>query len=218
MNRRNLIIAGALVIAAGVGYWAFKQLSDRSEIASLVKDTGARLRETLAIEAGSPAAIGPEAVQKFEGHFAAAERNHAALKRLLAADKQALVDAADDYLLTGQEILRRQVVAHRNRLLLAGSMRALQQHFRADRGAATWVREAVRLRAPVEKHYSDYRGAAETLDKLLESLPASQAKIASVVSGAPLAEASLIADARKRSQETLKRATGDIEKIRNVVR
>jgi hypothetical protein len=214
MNKRTIVIAGALVVVAVAGFWMFKQHSDRSAVAALVKDTGTRLRETLAIEAGPPAAIGPETVQKFDGHLAAAERNREALKRLDAADKRALVDAADDYLLTGQEILRRQAVAHRNRLLLANSTRALQQHFRADRGAATWVREAVRLRSPVEKHYSDYRGAAETLDKLLDSFPASQAKIAPLVDGVPFVESNLIADARKRSQDALQRATADVEAIR----
>ncbi len=218
MNNRTLLIAGALVVAVGLGLWMFKQHSDRSLVLSGVKDTGARLRETLAIEAGPVAAINAETVRRLDEHVAAAERNRAALKRLAAADKQALLDAADDYLVTGQEILRRQAVAHRNRLLLAGSLRALQQHFRADRGAASWVREAVRLRVPVEKHYGDYASAAETLDKLLESLPASQARVAPLVAGLPIAEENLVAEARKRSQEELKRATREMDSIRQLVR
>ncbi len=217
MSNRTLIIAGALAVVAGLGLWMFKQHSDRSAVVSAVKDTGTRLRETLAIEAGPAAAINAETVRKLDEHVAAAERNRAALKRLDAADKQALVDAADNYLVTGQEILRRQAAAHRNRLLLADSLRALREHFRADRGAASWVREAVRLRVPVEKHYGDYALAVETFDKLLESLPAAQAKVAPLVAGLPIAEENLVAEARKRSQEELKRATGEIDKIRQLV-
>jgi hypothetical protein len=217
MNNRTIIIAGALAVVAGLGLWMFKQHSDRSAVLSAVNDTGARLRETLAIEAGPAAAINAETVRRLDEHVAAAERNRAALKRLDAADKQTLVDAADNYLVTGQEILRRQAAAHRNRLLLADSLRALREHFRADRGAASWVREAVRLRVPVEKHYGDYALAAETLDKLLESLPAAQAKLAPLVGGLPIAEENLVADARKRSQEELKRATGEVDKIRQLV-
>ena len=217
MNTRTIIIAGALVVVAALGLWMFKQ-HERSVVLSGVKDTGARLRETLAIEAGPVAAINAETVRRFDEHVAAAERNRNALKRLVAADKQALVDAADDYLVTGQEILRRQAAAHRNRLLLANSLQTLRAHFRADRGAASWIREAVRLRVPVERHYSDYALAVETFDKLLESLPASQAKVAPLIGGLPIAEDNLVAEARKRSQQELKRVTGEIEKIRQLVR
>ncbi len=217
MNTRTIVIAGALIVAAALGYWgygALKQREHRGEVAALVKDTGTRLRETLVIEAGPTAAINSETVRKLDEHVAAAERNREALKRLDATGQQALVDAADNYLLTGQEILRRQATGHRNRLLLADSARALREHFRADRGAASWVREAVRAREPVEKHYGVYRSAAETLDKLLESFPASQTRIASLVAGVPLAEGNLIAEARKRSLEALKRATDEVERIR----
>jgi hypothetical protein len=217
MNTRTIIIAGALVVVAALGLWMFKQ-HEQSVVLSGVKDTGTRLRETLAIEAGPVAAINAETVRRFDEHVAAAERNRNALKRLVAADKQALVDAADDYLVTGQEILRRQAAAHRNRLLLADSLRTLRAHFRADRGAASWVREAVRLRVPVERHYSDYALAVETFDKLLESLPASQAKVAPLIGGLPIAEENLVAEARKRSQQELKRVTGEILKIRQAVR
>jgi hypothetical protein len=216
MNKRTLIILGAIV-AVVVGLWLFKEVSDRSAVANLVKDTGTRLRESLAIEAG-PARVGPETVQKLDGHFAAAEKNREAVKRLIAPDKQALVDAADGYLVTGQEILRRQATGHRSRLLFTESLQTLRGHFRADRGAGSWVREAVRLRVPVEKHYADYHLAVETFDKLLEGLPASQARIAALVGGLPIAEDNLIADARKRAQAELQRATGEIEKIRQAVR
>ena len=217
MNNRTLIIAGAIVVAAGLG-WMLKQHVDRSAVTALVKDTGTRLKEALAVEAGARAAAGPETVQKLDGHAAAAEKNRAAFKRLDAAGRQALMDAADDYLLTGQEILRRQAAAHRNRQLLAQSLQTLRGHFRADRGAGSWVREAVRLRGQVEKHYGEYSLAAETFDKLLESLPASQAKVAPLVSDLPIAEGNLIEDARKRSQEALKRATGEVEGSRRLDR
>lgn len=214
MSKRTFLIIGALVVAAGLG-WMLKRHVDRSAIVALVQDTGARLHEALALEAGPPAA---ESTQKLDGHAAAAEKNRTALKRLDAAGRQALMDAADDYLLTGQEILRRQAAAHRTRLLLAESLKVLRGHFRADRGAGSWVKEAVRLREQVEKHYGDYSIAAETFDKLLESLPASQAKVAPLVSDLPVAEGNLIEDARKRSQEALKRATSEVEGSRRLDR
>src|SRR5262245_18144218 len=217
MNNRTLIIAGTLVVVAGLGLWMYKQHSDRSVVLSGVKDTGTRLRETLAIEAGPAAAIIAETVRRLDEHVAAAERNRAALKRLDAADRQARVDAADNSLVTGQEILRRQATAHLNRLLLADSLQTLRAHFRSDRGAASWVREAVRLRVPVERNYNEYAAGVETLDKLLAALPAAQARVAPLVGDLPIVEEKLIAEARKRSQEGLKRATGEVDTIRQLV-
>ena len=199
MNKKALLIAVAIAVAVGLA-WMLKQHVDRSAVFSLVKDTGTRLKEALMIEAGARAAS-PEVTQKLD-----------------SAGRQALVDAADNYLVTAQEILRRQAVGHRSRLQLAESLQALRAHFRADRGAANWVREAVRLRTPMEKSYADYRGAAETFDQLLESLPASQARTASHVAGMPIVPENLIADARKRSQEQLARTTAEVEKIRQAVR
>lgn len=218
MNIRTIAIAAALVVALTVGYLAFKQHSDRSEVAALVKDTGTRLRETLALEAGPATALGPETTKKLDAHAAAAERNREALKRLGSAGDQARADAADNYLLTGQEILRRQAAAHRNRLLLADSVRVLREHFRADRGAGTWVKQAVQLRQPVEKYYGSYRTSVETLDQLLESLPAAQSRIAPLVPDMPLAGEKIVADARQGAQASLKRASADVESFRRAVR
>ena len=53
------------------------------------------------------------AVGYFEAQFAAVERSYAGLRRLDAAALGALGDAADDYVLTSREILRRIAVANR---------------------------------------------------------------------------------------------------------
>jgi hypothetical protein len=68
----------------------------------------------------------------------------------------------------------------------------------------------------VEKDFRDYASTTEALDKLLESLPASAAKVAARSRAAPLIDASLVAEARKRTNTALQQATGEMEKVRQM--
>ena len=87
---------------------------------------------------------------------------------------------------------------------------------RADNRTGAWVGEAVQRKERVEKDYRDYASATEALDKLLESLPASAAKLAARSQAAPLVDANLVAEARKRTSAALQQATGEMEKIRQL--
>ena len=212
---KNLLIAAvALVAAAALGFWAYgthrKSETGKAGMA-LAQETGRHLQEALSTEASRPSS---ETVQAIGEYATAASRNLEALKRLDAAGTQALVDALDDYLLTSREILGRQAASYRFRRQLNASTQALRDHMRADNRTGAWVREAVERKERVEKDYRDYRGATEALDKLLESLPASVARLAARSGGAPLIEDKLVAEARKRSSATLKQATDEVEKIR----
>jgi hypothetical protein len=87
---------------------------------------------------------------------------------------------------------------------------------RADNRTGAWVREAVKAKDRVEKDYRDYAGAAEALDKLLVSFPASVAKLASSSKAVPLVDEKLVAEARKRSSSAFKLATDEMERIRRI--
>ena len=206
--------AVALVVAAALGYWAYgthrKSETGKAGMA-LAQETGRHLQDALAADPGRPSS---ETVQAIGEYAAAASRNLEALKRLDAAGNQALVDALDDYLLTSREILGRQAASYRFRRQLNASTQALREHMRADNRTGAWVREAVQRKERVEKDYRDYASATEALDKLLESLPASVARLAARSGGAPLIEDKLVAEARKRSSAALKQATDEVEKIR----
>ena len=212
---RNLLFAAvALVVAAALGYWAYgihKKSGVAKEAMALAQETGRHLQEALSTDPGRPST---ESVQAITEYAAAAGRNLETLKRLDAAGNQALLDALDDYLLTSREILGRQAAAFRFRRQLLTSTQALRAHMRADNHTGAWVGEAVQGKERVEKDYRDYLGAAEALDKLLESFPASLAKLASRSGTAPLVDAKLVAEARKRSNTALQQATDEVEKIR----
>jgi hypothetical protein len=194
--------------------YSVKKSSDAGKTGmALAQETARHLQDALAAERGRPSS---EAAQAIGDHAAAASRNLEALKRLDAGGNQPLVDAADDFLLTSREILARRAAGLRFRGQFLGSAQALRDHMRADNRTGAWVREAVQHKERVEKDYRDYASAAEALDKLLESFPASVAKVASRSRTAPLVDEKLIAEARKRSNAALKQATGEMEKIRQI--
>ena len=212
--RTPLVAAAVIVVAAALGYWAYgtKKASDAGKTAmALAQETARHLQDALVADPGRPSSETTQAV----GEYAAvASRNLEALKRLDARGTQQLVDAADDFLLTSREILARQAAGFRARRQLLGSTQALRDHMRADNRTGAWVREAVQHKERVEKDYRDYSAAAEALDKLLESFPASVARLAARSGGAPLIEDKLVGEARKRSSAALKQATDEVEKIR----
>ncbi len=214
---RNRIIAialAALVVAAALGWWGYgehQRREQRKTIIALLADTGAQLRAGL-----TATAEGPEALSKHEEQLASAERNLAALKGMDARREPALADAADDYLLTGREILKRVVNVRRYRQLLSESLQALGEHLRTDYHAGAWFQEAAKARERVNKDHRDLGLAADALDQLLQTLPASQKKIAPHVEPAVLIEGGVIDAARARALETAKQATAEVEKMRQL--
>jgi hypothetical protein len=208
--------AVALAVAVGLGYWAYgtyRKSEAGKEGIALAQDTARRLQEALGAEPGRPST---ESVQAMGEHAAAASRNLDALRRGNAAGKPELMDALDDFVFTGREILVRQAASFRFRQQFLASSQALRDHMRADNRTGAWVREAVQRKERVEKDYRDCASAVEALDKLLESFPPSVARLASSSKAAPLVDERLVAEARKRSNAAFKQATDEMEKIRRI--
>lgn len=216
-SSRTLVSAVvALLIAAAVGYWAYgiQKKSETGKTAmALAQETARHLQEALITDPGKPSS---ELVQSVGEYAAAAARNLETLRRLDAGRNRELTDAIDDFLLTSREILGRQAASYRSRRQLNSSAQALRDHMRADNRTGAWVREAVERKDRVEKDFRDYASATEALDKLLGSLPASAAKLAARSQTAPLVDANLVAEARKRTSAALLQATGEMEKIRQM--
>ena len=213
-SRRYFIAAVLLIAAVALGYWAYgaKKKSDVGNRAvALAQETARHLQEAFSSD---PARPSTETIQAIGEYAAAAGRNLEALKRLDASGNRPLVDALDDFLLTSREILTRQAASFRSRREFSSSAQALRDHLRRDNRTGAWVKEAVQHKEEVEKDYRSYRNAAEALDKLLASFPASLAKVASLSRAAPLVDARLVEEARARSNAALKQVSDEIEKIR----
>jgi hypothetical protein len=204
------VVALAVLVATAAGWWGYGEHQKREQhkaIVALLLDTAAQLKAGLAVTAE-----GSEPARKLDEQAAGADRNLVALKNMDTSRQTALAESADDYLLTSREILKRVATVQRYRLLLAESLQALADHMRADDHSGAWVQQAVKARERANKDHRDLGLAAGALDQLLQSLPASQKKIAPYVEPAALVENGAIETARARTLETTKRATAEIEK------
>ena len=209
------ITIAALIVAVPLLYWGYsahKKSGANKTILALVTDTSTRLRDALESETAPPPTDRVRLVKKLDEHAATADLSLQTLKRLDAAPV-ALADAADDYLVTAREILKKQADSHRYRLLLAESSQALRAHMRHDNHTRAWIQEAVKVKERVNKDYRSYNLAAGLLDKLLGSFAASQKKIAPHAGRSALIEDSLVADARGRVQEDMKAVAAQFEKL-----
>lgn len=215
--RRTAIAAGVLLLAVAA-WWFYKAQQERqvaATVTALAREAGTRLRDALVLDAQPQ----PEdSAHKLEAHLAAVDAHLQKLRSLNTSPMLALGEAADDYVLTAREILRRLAASHRSQLEFAQGSQALLEHMRADRGGASWVGEAVRLKDRVEKGYSDHKAAAEALAHLLASFPAAQTAIALYVkTSLPPLDAELLDAAGQRALASVQQAAAEIEKIRKWV-
>jgi len=216
-SSRTFAIAVAALVVAALGYWVFGQYQQREtekSAVALVTDAAERVRNALTVETGPPPANRTQVLKNLEESAAAVGGALQALKRLDAAGNRPLVDAADDYLLTTREILKKHAETQRHRLLWSESWQALREHMRRDNRTAAWVKEAVTARERAGRDFRSYSVAAEVLDKLLETLPASQKKIAPYVGQGILVGDDLLAKARGRVLEDAERAAANMEKTK----
>lgn len=220
MNNKTIGIAvAAAVVAAVLGYWGYGAHKSREaqRIAlGQVTDAAVRLREALTIAGGRPEADPAQTVKRLDEHASAVDRGLQDLKRVDASSHQALVDAADDYLLTAREILKKQADSHRYRSMWTQSWQALRQHLRHDTRTGAWVQQAVKARERANRDFRGYSIAAEALGKLLESFPASQKRVAPYVGTEALIADDLVARARERVVGDLQRATAEMDKFKQI--
>lgn len=214
---KPLVIALAVAVVAIIAYWGFSAHKKReldNTVTASVQDASRRLRSALTVTAGPPEAVTMQVAERISTDAEEVDRRLRAIKTMETSSNFALVDRADSYLLTVREILKRLAGSHRNRLLLTASTQALRDHIRVDTRTGTWVSEAVRSKARMDKDFRDYRIDSEMADKLLESFPKEQKKVASFLGQGDMIETKLIDDARSRSGTSLKQAAVRTESFR----
>ena len=214
---KPLVIALAVAVVAIIAYWgltAHKKRELDSTITASVQDASQRLRSALTVTSGPAEAITMQVAERISTDAEEVDRRLRAIKKMEGSSNFALIDMADSYLLTVREILKRIAGSHRNRLLLDESSRALRDHIRIDTRTGTWVSEAVRSKARVDKDFRELRIDSEMADKLLESFPKEEKKVAAFLGRTDMIEAKLIDDARSKASATLKRAADETQKFR----
>jgi len=214
---RTIVIAFATLVAVGLGYWGYgtyqKRATQHAAVA-LIADIAGRLRQSLIAVAASPPANRTRRMAALDGEAAAADQALQTLKALKASGNQALVDAADDYLLTSREILKKLADSNRYRARLGDSSQALREHMGSRSRSGAWVQGAVQARERVNQDLRGYTTSAEVSGKLLESLAASQKRIAPYVGKEVLIADDVVAKASERVLKDLQQTTAEMEKIR----
>jgi hypothetical protein len=214
---KPLVIALAVAVVAIIAYWGFTAHKKReldNTITASVQDASQRLRSALTVTAGPAEAITMQVAERISTDAEEVDRRLRAIKKMESSSNFALIDVADSYLLTVREILRRLAGSHRNRLLLAESTQALRDHIRIDTRTGTWVSEAVRSKARMDKDFRDYRIDSEMADNLLQSFLKEEKKAASFLGRADMIEEKLIDDARSRASTALKQAAVQTQSFR----
>jgi len=210
----------ALVIASALGYWgvnAYRKGQLQKAVTALVRDSSDRLRVALAVEMEAVPANPAQMVGKLDDQAQEVDKHVIELRGFNASPNRALVDAAEEYMLTVRQILRNQAASHRYRIQASASERALREHMRtANRRSGTWIQEAVRGKDRMEKEYFDYRLSVEAYGRLLESYPATRKKLAQQVGSGLLADEAAVADARKRVLVNSRRVADDVERARQL--
>src|SRR6266496_3985532 len=219
-TRTTALGLAALVIVSALGYWgvsAYRKGQLQTAVTALVKDSSERLQGALAVETGAVPEDAAQVVVKLDDQAQEVDKHVIELRGMSASPNRALVDAAEEYMLTVRQILRNQAASHRYRIQVSASDRALRDHMRsAKRRSGSWIQEALRAKDRLEKDYSDYRLSAEALSRLLESYPDARKKLALHVGGALLADEGTAAAARRRALENSKRVAGEVEKARQL--
>lgn len=209
MKRKHAAIVAVLAIAIALALWVYqtqKKNAATRTVVTLVNDAGQRLRA---------AGLDPtdEGSTDHEAHARAVDTHVAALRRTSTASVHALADAADSYLISVREILRRRAAMQAARARLAQSSDTLAQHLRSDRGRANWPREAVQHKTAVDRDWRDLRIAAESYVTLLQSFPPAQERLGEHLPPAARAEPRAVASARQRALDVLEHTDDNMRRL-----
>jgi len=210
------IAASLLVVALALGYWGLRKSGERAlhtTVVALVSDASGRLREALERESDPARIADPEIAGRLDQHAGEIDQRLAALQRLRAAPNRALVDAADLYLVTARELLRKMSAGHGQREAFAGSVRALRALAEtADRRSSAWIAQTIAAKERAERDYADYRRTVDTIASLLDSLAEPRARLAREIDPARLIDEALRAQAADRARAAGKRAAAELER------
>src|ERR1044072_4950579 len=181
-TRSTALGLAALMITSALGYWgvsAYRKSQLQTAVTALAKDSSERLQGALAVETAAAPENTPRVVRNLDDQAKEVDKHVIELRGMSASPNRALVDAAEEYILTVRQILRNQAASHRYRIQVSASERALRDHMRAaNRRSGNWIKEAVRFKDRMEKEDFDYRISVEAFGRLPKSYPATRKKLA----------------------------------------
>jgi len=209
----------ALVAASALGYWAYGEYRKRelqAAVVALVTETSRQLRDALTADA-APTSDPQGAASRLEAQAGEIGQGLEALRRMNPAPNRPLVDAAELYVVTSRELLRRMAASKRSRVELAASTSALRALVHdTGRRSGAWIGEMLRANERLDKAYFNYRVAGEALAGLFDSLRRARANLAPRVDPALLLDETLRANAEARALAAAKRASEELGEVRRL--
>jgi len=218
---RTTALALAAVLAASslayFGYSAYRKRELHKAVAELVNDASRRLDESLAVERDAMAASSTQIVRHLDDQAQEVDKHVIELRGMSAAPDRALVDAAEEYLLTVRQILRNQAATHRYLLQVSASEQTLRDHMRAaSRRSKGWIEEVLREKDNMERAYFNYRLSSDAFARLLDSYPDARDKLAAQIDARPLLSDDMSTDARRRVAAASRRVADEVERTRQL--
>jgi len=210
-------VAAGIVIAAVLayaGYAAYETRELRGRVTGAIATASDRLGETLAIDINAPAA---GLAERLAASVAQTETALQSLRAPGARRDPALVEAADGYVASALEVLRRQAGATRFRAQFIDDRRALEAHMAtAGSRAESWAAEAIQLRKRVDEDYYGYQLAAASLGNMLAGLADARGKLLGQLPSANVLAETAIIEARERSLAAAAAAKLELERARRL--
>src|SRR3989442_14471335 len=114
-TRPAALLAAALAVASAVGYWGvstYRKSELQKAVTALVEDTSERLQAAFAIETGTAPA--DQTVGRLDDHAQEVDKHVLELRGMSGSPNRALVDAAEEYILTVRQILRNEHASPRD--------------------------------------------------------------------------------------------------------
>lgn len=208
-------VIAVVVVLAIAGYWGYAEQQKRAQrdaVTAAIKDTTARLRDSLAV---APNVTGKRSLARIEEHAVAVE-GHLKLARGAAAIPE-LADGAEHYFIGAQAILRRQAASIRQSEQSAASRAVLVSHMRrAQRRDAAWIRDAMTHKKTVESQYFDYSLTLKTLADLLLGFRDSRKHVEAYVDDSALLEVGPAEDARRLVVKESQRVADELDGVRRL--
>jgi hypothetical protein len=199
-----VVAAAGIAIAGGVGYMLHKEAKKRSEaraVLSAISDASTHLKNAVKV---AP----PEAIEQID----------AGVRQAHSWGNPAAADAAEEYLISVREILRRRAEANRLREKAAASREALHAHMsRAGTRTTPWIRAATDLKRQVDRDYFELNVKLDALANLWATLPEANKRIAPHIDESLLLEEHVRRTAHRAVLEEVRRHQVELLKTRDLL-
>lgn len=212
MNKRNLIIALALlVLAAIVAFVAWNRHQTRQLHDTTLEKISAATRDL------RTAADPKSSVQIITAGAARVDGDLTALRATATSRILLLAAGADGYLLSARELLRRQAVMLELRDKIGGEIIGFRDHMLSgNRAAASWTTNAVRLKNQMEQNFREFQRTVEAHTKIADGFPDARKALTSLAPEDRLIKDTEIVAVRDAAIAAAKSLAAEVEAARRI--